>query len=64
MQCGNAVTQPGGKLLNQAMQVMSPDDQMLNQYLKFRKCLFKQNKNLISRNIAQQQIFTASLTGL
>ena len=35
-QCGNAVTQPGGKLLNQAMQVMSPHDQMLNQFVRFR----------------------------
>ena len=26
------VTQPGGQLWNQAMQVMSPDDQILNQF--------------------------------
>ena len=28
------VTQPGGQLLIQAVQVMSPDDQMLNQFAK------------------------------
>ena len=50
------VTQPGGQLWNQAMQVMSPDDQMLDQFVKFRKCLFKQNTNLISRNIANLKL--------
>ena len=56
---GNAamrVTQLGGQLWNQAMQVTSPDDQILNQFTTNQKCMLKRNTNLISRNITNLMV--------
>ena len=53
------VTQPGGQFWNQAMQVTSPDDPILNQFATNQKCMLKRNTNLISRNIANLKLNTS-----
>ena len=50
------VPQSGGQLWNQAMQVLLPDDQILNQFATNQKCMLKRNTNLISRNIANVKL--------
>ena len=50
------VTQLGDQLWNQAIQVTSPDDQILNQFATNQKCMLKRNTNLISRNIANLKL--------
>ena len=41
------VVQPGGQLWNQAMQVMSPDDQNLNQLETNQKSIFPLTQQII-----------------
>ena len=57
-QCNVAmrVTQLGGQLWNQAMQVTSPDDQVLNQFGTNQNAYSSEIQILISRNIANLKV--------
>ena len=60
---GNAamqVAQPGGQLWNQAMQVMCPYDQILNQFETNQKKGIQRNTKLILRNIANMKFINTS----